>query len=156
MEVSLAGGHLQRARDDRAEPLRRCAQRLQLLPLEPELGAQVAGAGWSRGGEMIQQPGPAAVGSAHALDLRAADRVEQARHLAGHEQVLAAVDRGDQVAAPGELAEPWPFRRWPRGETPAGGLVRSLVARLIQARQRTVRRARQQPAVAQERIRLLK
>src|SRR6476469_5400311 len=124
MQVSLADGDLQRARDDRAAPLQRCAQRLQLLPLEPELGAQVLDAGWPRGGEMIQQPGPAAVRGAHALDLRAADRVEQARHLPGHEQVLAAVDRGDHIAAPGELAEPWPFGRWPRGEAGAADLVR--------------------------------
>jgi hypothetical protein len=60
MQVSLVGGHLHRARDDRAAPLQRCPQRLQLVPLEPELGAQVVDAGWSRGGEMIQQPGPAA------------------------------------------------------------------------------------------------
>src|SRR5258708_28808289 len=92
--------------------------------------------------------GPAAVGCARALDLRAADRVEQARHLAGHEQVLAVVDRGDQVAAPSELAKPWPFRRWPRGEAGAAGLVRVLVARLIQAPQRAVPRPRQPPAVA--------
>src|SRR6476661_2089624 len=129
MQVSLAGGHLQRARDDRAAPLQRYAQRLQLLPLEPELGAQVLDAGWPRGGKMIQQPGPAAVRSAHALDLRAADRVEQARHLAGHEQVLAAVNRGDQVAAPSELAEPRPFGRRPRREAGAADLVRILVAR---------------------------
>jgi hypothetical protein len=75
-----------------------------------------------------RQDDPAAgVGCTHALDLRAADRVEQACHLAGHEQVLAAVNRDDEVATAGELAEPWPCRRRPRREAWAAGLVRILM-----------------------------
>src|SRR5262249_56065735 len=84
-----------------------------------------------------------------------ADRIEQACHLAAHQQVLAAVDRGDQVTALGELAKPWPFRRWPRRKARAAGLVGVLMAGLIQARQRAVRRARPQPPVTQEGISLL-
>src|SRR5207302_9462766 len=63
-------------------------------------------------------PAPAGVGSEHALDLRAADRVEQARHLAGHEQVLAAVNRDEEVATAGELAKPWLCRRRPTPRSP--------------------------------------
>jgi hypothetical protein len=54
-------------------------QRLQLLPLEPRLGAQIFDAGRTRSGQVIQQPAPAAVRGAHSGDLRAADRVEQPR-----------------------------------------------------------------------------
>lgn len=103
---------------------------------------------------MVQQSAPAAILCPHALDLRAADRVEQPRHRIGHEQVLATANRDDEVATSGELAEPWPFRGRPRREAWAARLVRILVARLIQARQRAVGCARQQPAVAQERLRL--
>jgi hypothetical protein len=53
MLVSAAGGHLHGARDDGAAPLQRGAQRVQLLPLEPKLGAQVVDAGRPRGGQMI-------------------------------------------------------------------------------------------------------
>jgi hypothetical protein len=97
MQMSLAGGYLQRPRDDRTAPLQRGTQRPQLLPLQPQLEAQILDGGGPSGGEMVQQPAPAAVGCAHALDLRTADRVEQACYIAAHEQVLAAVDRGDQV-----------------------------------------------------------
>lgn len=78
----------------------------------------------------VQQPAPAAVGCAHALDLCTADRVEQARHFAGHEQVLASADRGDEIAAFSEFAKPRPFRRWPGSEARAAGFVRILMARL--------------------------
>ena len=78
MPVPFAGGDLQRARDDRPAPFQRRPQRLQLLPLQPELGAQVVDARRPRGSQMIQQPAPAAVGCAHALDLRATDRIGQA------------------------------------------------------------------------------
>jgi hypothetical protein len=50
---------------------------------------------------VIQQPSPAAVSSAHPGDLGAADRVEQPGHRAADQQALAAVYRGDQVAAVG-------------------------------------------------------
>jgi len=65
------------------------------------------------------------------------------------------VHRGDQVAAIGQLAEPRPLGRRPGGEARSARLVRVLMARLIQARQRAVGGARQQPAILQERIRFL-
>ena len=92
IRVSLTSGHVQRARDDRAAPLQRGAQRIQFLPFEPELYPQVLDAGRPGGGQMVQQPAPARIGSAHAADLGPADRVKQAGDLAGHEQILAAVD----------------------------------------------------------------
>jgi hypothetical protein len=101
---------------------------------------------------VIQQPSPAAVSGAHPGDLRAADRVEQPGHRTSHQQALAAVHRGDQVAAVGQLAEPGPPGRRPGGKARAARPVRILVAGLIQARQRAVGGARQQPAVPQERI----
>jgi hypothetical protein len=140
---------------DRAAPLQRRPQRLQLQQLEPQLGPQILDAGRARGRQVIQQPAPAAVRGAHPGDLRAADRVEQARHRAAGQQALAAVHRGDQVAAAGQLTEPRPPRRRPGGKARAARPVRILMARLIQARQRAVSGAGQQPAVPQERIRLL-
>jgi len=91
----------------------------------------------------------------HALDLGATDRVEQGRDGVGHEQVLAAVDGEDRVAACAEPAEPGELRRRPLAEAGALGRVRLLVAGLEQARQRAVGRAGQEPAVEQERLGLV-
>src|ERR1700689_2696833 len=46
MRVPFAGGDRQRPRDDRAVSLQRRPHRLELMPGQPELGAQVFGAGW--------------------------------------------------------------------------------------------------------------
>lgn len=45
MQMSLAGGYLQRPRDDRTAPLQRGTQRPQLLPLQPQLEAQILDGG---------------------------------------------------------------------------------------------------------------
>src|SRR5204862_7268943 len=106
--------------------------------------------GRPRLGEMSQQRVVA-----EPLELRAADRVEQPSHLAGDEQVLAAVYAEHEVAAGAELAEPGELRPRPLPEARARRRVRLLVAGLEQARQRTVRRAGQESPVEQERLSLL-
>jgi hypothetical protein len=50
MKMSLAGGDLQRPRDDRTAPLQRGTQRPQLLPLQPQLEAQILDGGGPSGG----------------------------------------------------------------------------------------------------------
>src|SRR5207247_736692 len=91
-----------------------------------------------------------------ALDLRPADRVEERRRLLRHEQVLAAVVDLEAANARtvAQLAEPRPLRRRPLAEAAAAGRVRILVAGLVEARQRGVRRPREEPAVTEERLRL--
>src|SRR5215472_1329683 len=117
---------------------------------------QVVDGGRPRRGQVVEQPAPAGIGGAHPRDLGGADRVEQVRHLPGQQQVLAPMDAGDQVAALAELAEPRPFRERPGGESRAARPVRVLVARPVEARQRAIRGAGQQPALEQERLSLVK
>jgi hypothetical protein len=64
MLVPFTGGDLQRAGNDRTAAFQRGAQRVQLLPLEPQLGAQVIDAGRPGVGEMIEQAPPAGAGGA--------------------------------------------------------------------------------------------
>src|SRR5260370_34906109 len=65
------------------------------------------------------------------------------------------MDRSNDVASLSEFPKPRPFRGWPGRKTGAAGLVRILVASLIEAGQGAVRGARQQPAVPQEGFGLL-
>ena len=93
---------------------------------------------------------------AHALDLGAADRIEQRGDAVADEHVLAAVhgdDRGSR--APPSSPEPGPLRPRPLAEAAAPGLVRLLVERLVEARQRRVGRPRQQAAVDEELLRFV-
>src|SRR5262245_8610017 len=62
MQVPFTGGDLQRAGGNRTAPFERGAQRVQLLPLEPQLCAQVLDAGGPGISEMVEQPPPAGVG----------------------------------------------------------------------------------------------
>src|SRR5215469_16946048 len=116
MLMPLSCGDLQRAGEDRTAALQRAAQRVQLLPLELQLDAQVLDAGGPGVSEMVQQPPPAGVGGAHAGDLGPAYRVDQVCHLAGYQQVLAPVHRRDEIAAVAELTEPRPLGRGPGRE----------------------------------------
>jgi hypothetical protein len=119
MRVPFTGGDLQRAGEDRTAAFHRGAQRVQLLSVESQLCAQVLDAGGPGVSEMVEQPPPTRVGGAHAGDLGPADRVDQVCHLASHQQVLAPVHRGDEIAAVAELAEPRPLGRGP-GREPWG------------------------------------
>src|SRR5437763_1383203 len=142
VRVPLAGRHLKRARDDRAAAFERRARRLQLPRLQIELDLQVLDAGRPGDREMVEQAVPVGSCGAHPLDLRAADRIEQRRDRLADEQVLAAVNGDDEVAAFRKLAEPRPLRARPLAEAASAGLVCLLVTRLVEAGQRRVRRAR--------------
>jgi hypothetical protein len=154
MQVSRSGGDLQRAGDDRTAAFQRGAQGVQLLPREPQLPADVVDAGGPGLNKMIKQPPPAGIGRAHAGDLGPANGIQQVGQLTRNEQVLAPVHGRDEIAALGQFAEPRPLGRGPRGKTWAARLVRVLVTGPIQARQRAIGGAGQQPAIAQELLRL--
>ena len=104
---------------------------------------------------MAEEPRPFRVVRLHAGDLGAADRVHEPRDILGDEQALAAMHREDRIAARAELAEPGVLRRGPLPEAGLVGSVRLLVTSLEEARERAVRRSREQPAVAEERLRLV-
>src|SRR5919197_495869 len=110
VRVSLAGRHLQRTRDDRSTAFERRPNQLQLFRLQVELDLEVFERGRPCDAEVIEQALPIRSRGAHPLDLGAADRIEQRRDAVRHEQVLAAMNRDDEVAAFGELAEPRPLR----------------------------------------------
>src|SRR5207253_6524271 len=107
--------------------------------------------------EMAEQPGPAFVLGLHALDLRAADRIGERGRLGAQEQRLAAVDlqRVDVLAAR-KLEAPRPLRRGPLAEAAGPRAVGLLVARLVEARQRAVRGAREQAAITHEACRVVR
>src|SRR5204863_9871529 len=107
------------------------AQALQLLRREPELDLQVLELRRAGFCEMLQQR---VVGV--ALELRAAERIEQRQELRGNEQVLAAVDGEDHVPARAQLPEPRELRPGPLPEAGTLRRVRPLVASLEEARQR--------------------
>ena len=116
MGVTSPRRHLRRARDDRAAALQRRAQRLQLLRLELELDAgdpRCCDGPAPRGGRAADPSRDRPRASARSRRGRS-DRA--ARRPLGHEEVLAAVDRDDEVAALRELAEPRPLRRGPVAE----------------------------------------
>src|SRR5260370_24709569 len=101
-----------------------------------------------------RQPGRCPIRTLIELTVRCeGSMTTSARHLAGHQQVLAPVDRDDEVAALAELAEPRPLCRRPRREARAAGLVRILMAGLIRARPGAGPRARQPPPAPPERHR---
>src|SRR5919198_29169 len=123
---------------DGAAELEREEDCLQLLRLQVELDLQVLGRRRARGEEVVEDACPLGRVRPHALDLRAADRVEERRRLLGYEQVLAAVvdlEPVDTVAV-GELAEPRPLGRRPLAEAAAAGRVRILVAGLVEGPER--------------------
>src|SRR5439155_2467091 len=101
---------------------------------------------------MAEERRPVVVLGFHALDLGPADRIGERCGRLAQEERLAAVDlRGDDAGAMGELESPRPFRAWPLGEAAGARLVGRFVAGLVEARQGAVRRAGEQPAIAQER-----
>jgi hypothetical protein len=155
VRVALSGGDLGRPGDDHAAALERRAQRLELLPLERQFGAQVLDVRRARRRQMVEQAAPAGVGGAHPVKFGAADGVEQIRGFGGDQQVLAPVHRDADVTALDDLAEPRPLGGGPGGEPAAARLVRLLVARLVEAGQRGVRGPRQQAPPAQERVGLV-
>jgi hypothetical protein len=148
------GSILQRAGHDRTTAFQRGAQGVQLLPREPQLHAEVVDAGGPGLSKMIKQPPPAGIGRAHAGDLGPANGIQQVSHLTRDEQVLAPVHAREEIATLGQFAEPRPLGRGPRGKTWAARLVRVLMTGPIQARQRAIGGAGQQPAIAQELLRL--
>src|SRR4029450_87527 len=89
------------AGDDGAAVLERRAQAPELLRRQPELELQVLDLRRPGLGQGPQQR----VAGARS-QLAAAERVEQARRLVGHEQALAAVHGERGVAAGAQLAEP--------------------------------------------------
>src|SRR5829696_1625150 len=107
----------ERTRHDRAAALERRADRVQLLRLEPELGLEVVQRRRSGRGEVPEQERPVFGSSLHPRELRARDRVDQPRDILRDEQVLAAVDLENEVAALPELPEPRELRPRPLPET---------------------------------------
>src|SRR3954467_2987837 len=119
MSVALTGRHGERARDDRAAAPERRPDALQLLRLEIELDAKIVEARRACDCEMVQQAFPVRSGCAHALDLGAADRIEERGGLGRDEEVLSAVHGDNEMSALRKVAEPRPFGPRPLAEAAA-------------------------------------
>jgi len=143
--------HRDAAGNDCAVALETLAHLAERSGREAKLGLQVLDGARARSGEVPQHP-CAVVGCRFGLRKRgAAERIGRARAIGIQEQRLPAVELGlEDVRTPSELAAPAPFRLRPRRETLLRRVVRLLMRRSEQARDRGVLREREQASVLQE------